>query len=184
MRHHVTISSGRGRSAQGNARGLGWLSIGVGLAELLLPRATARAAGIQGSEGFVRGCGLRELATGVGILAARNPAPWVWARVGGDLLDLANLGNRMQRGNPQRRKTAVALAAVAGATLVDIACASALSTEVKRRRSRTVDYRQRSGMPRPPSEMRGAARQDFAPPADMQTPRGMRPYVVSDNAPR
>lgn len=184
MRHHVTISPGRGRSALRNVRGLGWLSIGVGLAELLMPRTAARAAGMQGSEGLVRACGLREIATGAGILAARNPAPWVWARVGGDLLDLVSLGNRLQRGNLQRGKTAAALAVVAGATLVDVACARALSADVNRRRGRIVDYRSRSGLPRPPAEMRGAARQDFAPPADMQTPRGMRPYVISDNAPR
>ena len=30
-------------------------------------------------------------ATGVGILASRSPAPWLWARVAGDGLDMATL---------------------------------------------------------------------------------------------
>ena len=35
--------------------------------------------------------GLREITTGVAILASRDPAPFVWDRVAGDALDLVSL---------------------------------------------------------------------------------------------
>jgi len=77
------------------ARGLGWYSLALGAAELLAPRTVARAAGLEGSSrALVRLYGLREIACGIGILMSRNPAPYVWARVGGDVLDLATVASQ------------------------------------------------------------------------------------------
>jgi hypothetical protein len=58
-----------GRRAGKLARALGWFSIGLGAAEFLAPRVTARAVGMRGSEGVVKAYGAREIATGVAILA-------------------------------------------------------------------------------------------------------------------
>ena len=69
------------------ARGLGWFGIGLGLIELLAPRALAKATGLQGRENILRLFGAREIASGVIILAADDPAPWLWVRVAGDALD-------------------------------------------------------------------------------------------------
>src|SRR5688500_4774007 len=46
------------------ARGLGWFSIGLGLAEVLTPRAIAKISGVRGNTGFIRLMGLREIAHG------------------------------------------------------------------------------------------------------------------------
>src|SRR5215212_7379367 len=75
------------------ARGLGWFSIGLGLAEVLAPASMARMTGMQGYEAALRLFGLREMASGIGILAGPGPAAgWLWARVAGDALDLGLIG--------------------------------------------------------------------------------------------
>ena len=53
--------------AHSMARGLGWFSIGLGLAEVLAPRVLTRGLGME-NEQLVRAYGLREIATGIGIL--------------------------------------------------------------------------------------------------------------------
>lgn len=44
------------------------------------------------------------------------------------------------------------------------------------------DYSNRSGFPRSPEEMRGAAR-DFEIPRDMRTPDVLRPYAMDKASP-
>ena len=134
-------------------RTLGWFSIGLGLAEALLPSPVARAGGMNGDTGLVRSYGAREIANGIGVLAARDPAPWIWARVAGDAMDLVTLA---ARGGGAR--TLVAFVAVAGVTALDIACATRLARAPRRR---VRDYSARSGLPAPPEEMRGAARREL-----------------------
>src|SRR5262245_5215197 len=75
--------------------------------------------------GLIRGYGLREIGAGVGLLLASRPAPWLWARVAGDLLDLGTL--RAARGLSSRtRAVDAALAGVAAVTALDVAAASRL----------------------------------------------------------
>src|SRR5689334_5578721 len=68
------------------AHGLGWFSIGLGLIEILTPKTLERFLGIQQHRLLIRVMGLREIASGIGILAGRRPAGWLWARVAGDLV--------------------------------------------------------------------------------------------------
>lgn len=164
----------RARTAGKVARGLGWFSIGLGLAELLLPRVMARATGMPGRETLLRAYGVREIATGVALLTARNPRPWLWARVAGDALDMATLG---REGHPRQASTVAALVAVAGVTAVDLLAAQTLRADAQRARRPVYDYSARRGMPLPPEEMRGAALVDFEMPADMQTPPALRPLA-------
>jgi len=178
MAHRYTpdLEAPRSRRLERLARGLGWFSIGLGLAELLLPRTLARATGMRGRETLLQVYGLREVATGLGILAARDPAPWVWGRVAGDALDLATLGSALDDANPSRAGSAAAFAAVAGVTLLDAACARALTTMPAP--LRRYDYSDRSGLPLPAAEMRGAALDDFEAPEDMRTPAALRPHQL------
>jgi hypothetical protein len=164
----------RYRPAGKVARGLGWFSIGIGVAELLMPRMISRATGLRGHETLIRWYGVREIATGIGILSARDPAPWIWARVGGDALDLATLGARLP-GNPADvAKTGAAIVAVAGVSAVDAACARSLEQAAT---PMSHDYSDRSGLPRPIEQMRGLARADFETPAAYRTPQALRPYL-------
>ncbi len=148
------------------ARGLGWFSIGLGLAEILMPRAMARGLGMQGREEVLLLYGVREIITGIGLLAADHRTPWMWGRVAGDALDMATLAAHMQPG--QRLGPALGLAAVAGVTAVDAATAAALTARDRRRASPRIDYSDRSGFPRPPDQMRGAALSSFETPRDMR----------------
>lgn len=110
------------------ARGLGWFSIGLGAAETLAPRVTARLMGVEGYEDIVRTFGLREIATGLGILVDPKPsAGWLWARTWGDALDLAFIGiAASRRGSPGR--AAIAGAMIAAISGVDCYCARHLRT--------------------------------------------------------
>ena len=111
------------------ARGLGWFSIGLGLAEVVAPKRLAGFLGMEDRTGLIRAYGLREIVTGVGILAQRRPAPWLWARVGGDLLDLSTLGASLAANDRRRGRIAAATGTVAAVTALDIACARKISRE-------------------------------------------------------
>ncbi len=113
------------------ATGLGWFSIGLGLSQVLAPRGVARFIGVQDDVkncALLRMIGLRELACGVGILTKRRPAGWAWARVVGDMMDIALLGSAMAGGAPRRDKVSAATAAVLGVTALDLYDAVQLSS--------------------------------------------------------
>ncbi len=160
------------------ARGLGVFSIALGLVEVVAARSLTRALGMQGNETLVRLYGLREIAKGVGILASNDPMPWMWGRVAGDALDLATLATGLEGDNPKRDNVMLALASVAGVTALDIYCAQTLSRESPTPLPPMRDYSDRSGLPRPPKAMRGAAR-DFEAPRDFRTPEALRPWTSS-----
>jgi hypothetical protein len=173
-----TSSSRNGRtngSAMALARGLGWFSIGLGLAEVLIPRTLSEELGMEGQETLLRFYGAREIAAGIGILLSKDPTPWIWGRVGGDALDLATLATGLDEHNPKKANVAIALSAVVGATVLDGVCVQALKGAARSRRE-VRDYSDRRGMPKPPDAMRGAAR-DFQVPKDMRTPEALRPFT-------
>ena len=159
------------------ARGLGVFSIALGLVEIFAARSLTRALGMEGNETLVQAYGAREIATGIGILAADDPTPWIWGRVAGDALDVATLVTGLGEDNPNRENVGLALAAVAGATALDVYCAQALSSESPQPLPPARDYSRRSGFSRPPQDMRGAAR-DFQAPPDFRTPEALRPYTT------
>jgi hypothetical protein len=150
------------RAPMSYARGLGLFSIGLGLAQLIAPRAIGRSAGTQ-SPALMRLCGLREVTAGVGLLSAREPGPWMASRVAGDAFDLAALAAAMRRSRGVRWSALGVLGVVAAVTLLDMATAEALRGRAQRERARQFDYSDRTGFPRPAAEMNGAARQVSAP---------------------
>jgi hypothetical protein len=156
------------------AQGLGWFSIGLGAAELMAPQHLARFLGMEEHTQLIRAYGAREVATGLGILAQEDPTAWIWGRVAGDALDLATLALGLNRENPERGNVGLAIAAVAGVTVLDVICAQRLSSNGRFAEARR-DYSDRRGLPRQPSAMRGAAR-DFAVPKDMRIPEALRLY--------
>ena len=110
------------------ARGLGWFSIGLGLAELLAPRAIASISGVSKQRtGLIRLYGLREIASGIMIFSQQNPAGGVWSRVAGDALDLASLGAAAASPETKKGRLAFATANVLAVTALDVITAKQLS---------------------------------------------------------
>ena len=103
---------------------LGVFSIGLGLAETLAPRRFAETVGVRYGPAVVQAYGVREIVSGIGILAGRHPAGWLWGRVAGDVMDLATLAPELSgAGEERRRRVTNAIAAVAGALLMDVVAA-------------------------------------------------------------
>ena len=98
MAHRQQASHWRdGNGALALAQGLGWFSIGLGAAELMAPHQLARFLGMEEHTQLIRAYGAREIATGIGILTQEDPTPWMWGRVGGDMLDLGTLALGLNR---------------------------------------------------------------------------------------
>jgi hypothetical protein len=110
------------------ARGLGWFSIGLGLIELLAPRFLANRLGLGSRNRLVTGYGLREIATGIGILAVQDPTRLIWSRVAGDVLDLTTLAVPLTGSVARKGGAAISFAAVLGVTILDVLCARTLSS--------------------------------------------------------
>ena len=71
-----------------------WFSLALGVASLAAPRLLARAIGVPNrgaAPAVLRAVGVREIACGLGLLSRPRPAGWTWARVAGDVMDLALL---------------------------------------------------------------------------------------------
>lgn len=149
------------------AQGLGWFSIVLGLMEIAMARRLSRALRID--DRLLRAYGAREIATGVGLLASRNRAPWMYARVAGDALDIATLAAALP-GNPNKAGVGMALSAVAGVTALDVATSADFRAQ-RRARVAVRDYSDRSGFPRPAGAMRGAARGRGSPAAPAKAVR-------------
>jgi hypothetical protein len=110
------------------ARPLGWFSLVLGAAEMLAPRRISAAHGAAGAAPLVGAFGAREIAAGVGILAApRSPAGFI-ARAAGDVLDVGAAGLAAARARGRARAIALgSLAFVTGAFVVDLMVARALA---------------------------------------------------------
>jgi hypothetical protein len=152
------------------ARALGWFSIGLGLAELTMPRTLARAAGAPNLPGLTRFYGLREIGTGIGILTSKDPSPWLWGRVAGDALDVATVGTGLvTAGRPLRTLSSIVM--LLGVAYVDLKVAEGAPPEKKRAKRSLRDYSSRSGFPKAAAEMRGIA---LTPSRPMNRPAGLQ----------
>lgn len=117
--------------AEQRARGLGALSLGLGLAELLAPRPVARLVGLRDDRAtttILRILGIREIASGIGLLARPSSGP-LWSRVVGDAVDAALLTRALVSGRsrPHLGRALAATAAVLGVAALDGLTAARLS---------------------------------------------------------
>lgn len=147
------------------ARGLGWFSVGLGVAELVAPGRLARMLGLRGKEGLIRAFGVRELASAVPTLSVDKPVGLA-SRIAGDALDLGTLASALRPGNPKRSNAGIATALVVGITLLDLFAYAGVKAAHRREPGSARDYSDRSGLPRGAEASRGLARDDFAIPPD------------------
>jgi len=112
------------------ATGLAFFSLGLGLAEALMPKTMANAIGVnEDSSGAIRALGLREIGHGLSIMMGQKPTTQVWARVGGDAIDLGFLGYKAADDRTNKTRLAIAAGAVLGAAALDFMCAKMLSSQ-------------------------------------------------------
>lgn len=124
------VSQGRDGGSEGLARALGIFSLGLGLAQISMPGDFARWIGVppdDGARAALRAVGLREIVSGLGLLAQPGAPGWAWARLGGDLMDIALLGAALSRPDVEHERLAAALATVLGVTGLDLSCGAQLS---------------------------------------------------------
>jgi hypothetical protein len=109
---------------QRRGRGLGWMSLGLGVAQLAAPDTVRRISGVDDSptsRAVVPLVGARELVLAGGLLTSRHKGVWVWTRVVGDAMDLTSLGMAIaHRGGRRRRRLVGVTCAVLGITVVDL----------------------------------------------------------------
>jgi uncharacterized membrane protein len=133
------------------AKGLGWFSIGLGLAELAAPASVAQMIGVRDDSDartLLRTYGLREIANGAAILGSGgDDAEWLWTRVAGDVLDLATLGAALRRpGETDGKKLAFGVASVAGVFVADVIAARRLGRQNGRANVTEMRPRQRTSV--------------------------------------
>lgn len=109
---------------QRRGRRLGWMSLGLGVAQLAAPDTVRRISGVDDSptsRTVVPLVGARELVHAAGLLTSRRKSIWAWTRVLGDAMDLASLGVAIaRRGGRRRRRLVGVTGAVVGITVVDL----------------------------------------------------------------
>lgn len=114
------------------AHSLGWLSVGLGVTEIVAPRAFAKLEGIsRHTPDKLKK--FRKLASGVGLLAKPQPSLNFWTRIGGELLQFAN-SRRAARSRGSGARIAATVAAVGGATALG-------AVLIKKSRAGSVSHR-------------------------------------------
>ncbi len=149
------------------ARALGLFSLALGVAEMAFPGAIARAIGLENRKSLLRAYGAREIVSGLGAMQP-NAIPAMWARVAGDVVDLATIAPALRQQDERRRNAQGALALVAAITLVDLVVAASLMQQNARGAPR--DFSDRSGFPKGLAAARGAAPQRTALPGIRAAP--------------
>ena len=186
MHHGDHSQTGQGSAYRALAQGLGYFSIGLGLVELFAPRRLGEPLGLKGQEKLIQAYGVREIVTGVAILASKNPTPWIWARVAGDALDIAALSSGLSYGDERRRNAGLAIASVAGVTALDVICATGLQKEARAQAEAEMapilaDMRARSGYP---NGREGAqVAYDEGVPPEYRIPTPLRPWDAVNDGP-
>jgi len=101
-------------------QGLAYFSLALGAMEVLAPNLLSRAIGLEPRPALMRALGLREIATGLGMLALPGSPAGPGTRVAGDAIDLAVIAMTSGLGSLTRRRRVIALLAVAGVAALDM----------------------------------------------------------------
>jgi len=111
---------------------IGQTAIGLGFWGLLFPKSVKRTLGVESSAPVVQALfGARELWTGFTLAGDPTKSEMLWARVAGDICDIAVLASLDKPENPKRGNAKAALGFVLAVTALDLITAVRMST-VKR----------------------------------------------------
>jgi hypothetical protein len=105
------------------ARGIGLLSLGVGLSLVLAPERTVSGFGMGERRRLGLFLGAKDLVIGSGLLHSRNPRPWLLARAASDAQDATLLLAGIAFGDFPRGKALFGLAVATGLCAASLALA-------------------------------------------------------------
>lgn len=153
----AAATNGAGRGSK-----LGWIGLGLGVAEVAAPGAIARVIGLADDPWerlVLRAVGVRCLAVGFGSLRRSAPTAWRVARLASGLVDLGLLGLAFRGGSRRarkrlRRRLPLALGAMAGLALFDVI--GGVRSSMRARRA-SLNGSQRAGAGSSPAASLGAA---------------------------
>lgn len=116
--------------------GLAWFSLALGVTQLLAPDTLMRLLGVRPSRqsrSAMQAIGMREVASGLGLMSRSKQTPWLWSRVAGDVMDLSLLGAGVGRRADDRVRATRAMFAVGGVAALDLYAAARSQRSVKQR---------------------------------------------------
>ena len=108
------------------ALGVGWISLGIGLALTLAPRRSATLLGWENRENLARVIGAADLIVGTGLLVDQSRSRWMLARAFLNVVLAGSYGSVLAGGTARRRRAGVGLIAMAVLTVVDYSLARRL----------------------------------------------------------
>ena len=147
-------------------KGLGWLGLALGAAQLFASRRIADSLGLDGKLGLLRLFGARDVGAAMMTLSPDRRVG-LWSRVGGDVMNVMLAATAINAPHPQHRRNAqIVLAATVGMALLDVIAARAVSAQ-QRRTGTPSNFGNRSGYPQGVAAARGSAK-DFTTPRDMR----------------
>ncbi len=127
-------------------KGLGWLGLAAGAAQLFAARRIAESLGLEGKQGLLRLFGARDVGVAMMTLSPDRRIG-LWSRVGGDIMNVMLAATAIGATHPrQRRNAQYVLAATVGIALLDVIAARAVSVQ-QSRTGRPRNFGNRSGYP-------------------------------------
>jgi hypothetical protein len=109
-------------SAMGQAKLMGLFSYGLGTAQVLRPGSVNRIMGVPDynpNHALQRLIGIREIVTGTGVLFGGRTSTWMWARVGGDIMDIMVIGGTLAGDLGTKKKLVPTLAILTAIAVID-----------------------------------------------------------------
>ena len=108
------------------ARGIGWLSVAVGLQLVVAPRSGTRGFGMGDRPTLGRVMGVRDLVVGAGLLRGEETRAWLIARGINDALDAALILGGAASGAFPRNRAPVGIAVATSLSVVSLLLARRL----------------------------------------------------------
>jgi uncharacterized membrane protein len=111
------------------ARALVWVSLGLGLAEVLAPKRVQKLVGIKrgNHSTLIRLAGVREIGHALLLLIQSRPLTGIWSRIAGDAMDLGLLGAAYTMPRVQKNRVSAATVSIVGITALDALTAAQLT---------------------------------------------------------
>ncbi len=111
------------------ARGIGWLSVAVGLQLVVAPRSGTRGFGMGDRPTLGRIMGVRDLVVGAGLLRGEDTRTWLLARGINDAVDAAIILGGAASGTFPRDRAPVGIAIATSLSVVSLLLARRLDRD-------------------------------------------------------